>query len=944
MPTLNDLNGHFSYRLFNEQLFDLYKIIENINYDNITEPDPSYNGALWRDGNDLKYAADNKWNLLYQNKFQLTDSLTSLNQPDSPICGQLWIDKGVIKYFDGTAFVTLKADTAQLQTTAFDYYNYLLIHSLKKYGDNFLTGALSSSYFSKIIYKNDWQATGTTNIYSYTIPQSEHQLKNNFAYLLTTDVDVGDNISYKHELDDTEFQITVDASNNIIIYVNILKDITVNLIGTQSSIVSGESVSNNTYLVPNAKIDRVFFDGIETDKHDYINDVTLTIKSDIANNKNISLAHVDPKYLSDIKKTIVVVSNDYPYVNIKTEVNNTYSEYYIYNYDQSQFVLLTKADGDADYIETPNGIMLTKSARNKYFSDTHTSNIVFVVTFCFKAFKTKGDVHILNGTISNTVDGIDINSDDVSYDNTFILIDNEYSSGYSIADNKLYINDYNDNHYVSLIKCVSKHHIVDINHNDDNLVIIDSSLIEDTANTLICFNKKLYRADSFENKDGNIIIEKNYNEIDYIDIININNIILSAGTVSDNTIPCIYEDINANEDFIVIIDNNAYSSDSIIRDKTTGSLYHQYIKNGANYIIIKNSNNAFIKNDYISSSFIKINKNDGILTYLNGSIVCDLNSINLSKSQYTNQVILSDDIYSVIDSNNECIAIDEYLVDIINDLSSVYTIDSNYISFNNNHVGSQYIIYNYTYGSIIEKPIIVGEIDGSAVSEDNICYLNGNDQYATGTNALSVYINGIKQYPGTFEEISSISFKINEHTDSIITYVIEPIENTETVSCRYCIVNKDNMLPAYDNTFITDSILSAGYITVFKNGVRLNSSEYDIKNSNTLYISNVSENDVFLIESRQDYSLRENTLPIQYDNIIWNVDIKYADEDSYLFLPDYFITSHDTILVYLNGLLLGGQDCYEIDKINNTIKLCDEAKALLNNNNKTNGYVTFEWR
>lgn len=943
MPIQNDLNGHFSYRLFNEKLFDLYKIIENINHTDSFDPDPSYPGALWLDGDNLKYAADNDWHSLYKNKFQLTEFIVSASQPENPVLGQLWIDRGIIKYYDGSGFTVLKADSIPSSTNTFDYYNYILIHSLKEYGENYIGNTANSIYFSKNIYKDDWQATSINNIYFYTILQTEHQLKNNFAYLLTTDTQIESGKYYKHALDDTDFQITTDDSGNIIIYINDPKDIVVNLIGTQTNSISSASIKTKTYLVPNAIYDRAFLDGIETENHNYINDVTMTIPSEIVGDKNVSVAHVDPKYLCDIKKCLILVGKDQPYINIKPEINNTYSEYYIYNVNTNRLELLVKYEGKPDYIETPNGIMLTKNALAKYLSTDHTQSFVVVFTFCFKAFKTKGIASKYSNIISDIDSGITL-STDIAYDNSYLIVDSDYNPDYSIENNKLKIDSFSGKHSVKLIKCSKKTHLIDIPHNADNIIVLESTAFDGFTKPYICFDNRIYDASSFLDSDGSYKIEIDYHTIPYLDIIDVNNTFFDSGIIENNCLEYTYEDIGTGKDYYLIIDNKIYSSTDVIRNKTNGSLYSQYIKNGLTYTIMLD-NNSFIISDIISSRSINVDNTDDMIVYVNGEPVFNSVSVNLSSTKYDNQILYDGTNYYIKNNDDSTINIsDDNINEAINRILNSYTKNDSLLEFDNSYVGQEYSIYAYTYGNAIEKPIITGEIDGSAGSADGIYYLNGSDQYSPGTNSLYIYINGIRQYPDTLTELNTISFQLEKPTDSIITYVIEPIENTETKSCQYNIIDNTNRLLAYKKTYTTDNILADGYIKVYKNGVRLIDSDFEIKSPDTIYINNADDNDRFLIEVRKDYTLRENTLPIIYDNTKWSTESKYTSELGTSYLPEEFITNHDTVLVYINGLLLGDKSCYEIDKINNTIELCDEANDLLNPLEKDNGYVTFEWR
>ena len=942
------LNGHFSQRLLNEELYSLHKIIENINYDEPSEPDTSTNGALWRDGDNLKYSDGNKWNPLFKSKFAIIDDISSPTQPINPVYNQLWIDNGVLKYYNGSSFVVLKADTADTQTNAFDYYNYLLIHCLKQFGENYASGTSAASYFSKTINSQEWQKTSSDSVYSYTILQTEYQMQSDIGYLLTTDISSGSNTVYKQPLDDTEYQIFIDVQGNITIYVNELRNVTISLVGRESiSGVSGAKI--NTYLVPNANNDRIFFDGIETDKHTRYNDVTMMIDPKDIGSANVSLAHVDGKYLSDIKQNIILVSRTSPYVNIKEEYQNTNTEYYIYNANTKQMQLMIKYEIAPDYIVIPNGIMLTKSALNKYLTTDMDQTFVIAVTFSFKSFKTKGALKYYTNIIENVEDGIFIPDTTITTNNSFLLVDNQYIESFTVKNNKLFIPNYSGKHKIILVKCGKRHIFAAITHNEDGIITISKHILDQFTTPILCVNNYYYTKEDLTLNTALQLytFDMNYLDAQYLQIVEAKDLFVKSGVVDEsNTIVCSYTEIPLDNDYLLMMNHKLCDNNTIVRSKTSGSLYSKHINEGKHYLLFKSTESEFAINTTISSSKIYLDKFDNVLTYIDGILTCNTQQVNLTYPEYQDQVILNEqngfNLYNPADKTSTAIT-DQKIIDALSSvLYNTYSIDNQIISFdnkNNKYTGKRYAIYAYSYGNSVEKKIITGEINDPD-NTDGIYYLNGSDQYTLGTNELSIYINGIRQYPDTYTELSPISFKLDTITDSVITYVIEPLENQETISYEYCVIDKTNRIQGYKNTYSTDSILSNGFIKVFKNGVRLNNTEYSIKNSFTIQFDEATDDDVFLIESRNDYSIREASLPVEFDTIKW---LAYNNYNGYE-IPDDLILSRDSILIYLNGLLIGDNSCYILDRVNNTIALDTQARTLLDLNTKDNGFITFEWR
>lgn len=117
--------------LMSKKHYDIFKIMENYlqppSSENPYEPQidpPKENeerveiahNSLWVDNNnpnssELKYYDSNRqnWNLFYKERFKITESLLSSEEPLEPIEGQLWIDSGTLKYYHQGQFKAIKA-------------------------------------------------------------------------------------------------------------------------------------------------------------------------------------------------------------------------------------------------------------------------------------------------------------------------------------------------------------------------------------------------------------------------------------------------------------------------------------------------------------------------------------------------------------------------------------------------------------------------------------------------------------------------------------------------------------------------------------------------------------------------------------------------------------------------------------------------------------------
>lgn len=166
--------GHQNEILFNEEHFNIYKILQHY-YDfpfdkdkgpiaSNSQEDPIYNKALWLDSYtnpnsaDLKYYSNGIWKLLFGDRFKLLQYLLSEDEPEDPIDSQLWINpSGILCYYYNGTWNPIKAQLADLEDDRLlDYEDFLIINPLE--------GAENTVYnnFSKFVFTNtpilNWEA------------------------------------------------------------------------------------------------------------------------------------------------------------------------------------------------------------------------------------------------------------------------------------------------------------------------------------------------------------------------------------------------------------------------------------------------------------------------------------------------------------------------------------------------------------------------------------------------------------------------------------------------------------------------------------------------------------------------------------------------------------------------------------------------------------------
>ena len=89
-------------------------------------------GALWlnKTKNEMRWfhKATSQWKPLFSNKFQIVDQITNVYPSESPVLGQLWLNNGLLMYWDGSNWQpvkTLQEDNSQFDLSVFE--NHVLI-------------------------------------------------------------------------------------------------------------------------------------------------------------------------------------------------------------------------------------------------------------------------------------------------------------------------------------------------------------------------------------------------------------------------------------------------------------------------------------------------------------------------------------------------------------------------------------------------------------------------------------------------------------------------------------------------------------------------------------------------------------------------------------------------------------------------------------------------
>lgn len=166
--------GRQSEQFYNEELSKIYESIRTLLEPGTPEkegPDSKLHGSLWlkQETNEL-FSYDKgaeKWDILFRDKFRITDQMLSELPPSPPIVGQLWINNGMLWYYDGLEWKVVYAHDPDADTPN-NYVNedFLFISPLTPVNNTVVNGNKSQFIVPHInkgrLYRNNKVDTSYT--------------------------------------------------------------------------------------------------------------------------------------------------------------------------------------------------------------------------------------------------------------------------------------------------------------------------------------------------------------------------------------------------------------------------------------------------------------------------------------------------------------------------------------------------------------------------------------------------------------------------------------------------------------------------------------------------------------------------------------------------------------------------------------------------------------
>lgn len=250
------------------------------------------------------------------------------------------------------------------------------------------------------------------------------------------------------------------------------------------------------------------------------------------------------------------------------------------------------------------------------------------------------------------------------------------------------------------------------------------------------------------------------------------------------------------------------------------------------------------------------------------------------------------------------------------------------------------------------------------------------DRYEPNVGALSVWVNGVRQYDIT-ENVDGYTFTIPQPVCGQVHYCIETREEgTDDIIAQREVLDNTNTVPGCVNVYRTEKPLFPGVVSVYIDGIRQSKDSYSIIDCNTLMINDnntklvgsegnnypietfpgiadvngdskwagidhstfrytVKEGDPeypywckahnageanpmpdrILVEVRQDFGRNEKTINFEDRNGGVN-DIFVGANGDFPQIPENILDTNDEVLIFLNGLFYGMamNNGYTLDK------------------------------
>lgn len=894
--------GRQGEQILNEEM---HKIYESIKYltahpekEDLLQPPAVLDGAFWHDRttNELKYydKPNDKFVNLFQSKFQVTDQITNIYPSSNPVEGQLWIYNDALMYYSNGQWKPIKAltqDGSQFNISIFE--NFLFLCPLWKIGKDIVDG--EDEMFIVDGGSADWDT--------------------DYIYISN---------------DTTAFDALKDAKVQM--------------------------------LVPNIDIDRMFIGKNLDREYEEISKVCISYPRKYVTDNVPSLIHVNPGKLTSIKKRLFKVDKTNPAIHVQTR--NT--EFYGFRSDKygGELLLPFSIENQKryDYEIQNDGIYLSYNASQTY-------DYILSVTYEYNWFKAYGKMSVTS-------------SDDVS--NSYHIIGflgpvNVFVQGFNLEDVSfetdegaavVTTDDNTSEMEVSALHTIDREYgfvrIVDLKNRG-----VIKPIKRFKTPLLFVAGEAMHTSDLEYDKATNTYFVPGAQEdmmwsiVELYDSIHDFDMFIKQGLVTETNekgIAVISYDpeILLNTDCPVLFVNGLLLSESdVIRDTENHTLTASGLDIGQDYVLLNDRYNyLYTDNELIPA--IAVEKFCESLVYLNGNLLCNSTAVNTLFNE-EEIIAVHNEVKMFINDSNTFKIYDEQ-AKIWNTLPAedIKKLSKFVYGYNNSlrsveilvpyEKGEDWLqIYAFNYANAIENQLIIEnvEISEPTTEIETVAYI-------PQTGALSVWLNGVRQYPefvkdtetipGIKEDITGLKFYFPEPITGHITYTVQAPEKNSTVVSTRELLTHENVYPGMINLYKTKNSLYPGRVTVYINGIRQPQESYTILDNYTIYFNDrttmllgneenyptekiMVDNEIRHLEHNESDKIlvevsmiekKEQTIEIEKD-FSYNIDVNKYNIDINILEPS------DEVLIYTNGLFFGAESLngYKMNKNRGVITITD---------------------
>lgn len=487
------------------------------------------------------------------------------------------------------------------------------------------------------------------------------------------------------------------------------------------------------------------------------------------------------------------------------------------------------------------------------------------------------------------------------------------------------------------------------------------------------------------NRDDKTITVKNWGphqpeDVSYVMVVEAEDLYVAHGNF-DNTKSIKHESIKgSHEDYLVYTDGVLVSSRDL--DVSAGEVRINNAIEGMEYLLLRindNSETALLFDGKVRNFTIAIKEEDGSLynECSNACVFVDGHALMMSDTVLKpalpvkgaqGQIVKvknteeDDSIYTYYIYNDSLAEWNELSAEDIEEVEALIQADYSpgTIMVSSEKTNTKGTYYAYTYANAVEEPLLVGY----RTLEDKEEYaVNVQHKFNNNTGALTVYTNKLYNHE-IAEEGSNTGKFIVPHLDNVtemfpvydgtLMYIVERPEKNESSACIREILTAANRTTDYDNGYTTTISLMPGIVSVYLNGVRLERKNFTIIDDHTIMLHTPSvggqrnynpedrstwnkylfhnsngeyeitslRDDILVIEVRQDFNVKTQSIPARYPG----QRIFYLEDDG---IPRSLLLSQDYIKIYIDGIIYEGE--YSINRENGSITLLDsDLEAIIN--------------